>query len=102
MKDLDLLVHGRFSMASSIFYLGFMAGSYPAMFLAQRFHVPHVITGIVALWGICALAGAGCTNWQGLYAQRFFLGFLESGVPPIFMMIVGSWYTKAEQVFRMG
>jgi MFS family permease len=102
MEDLELLVKGRFSMASSIFYLGFMAGSYPAMFLAQKFHVPHVIFGIVFLWGGCVLAAAGCTNWQGLYAQRFFLGFLEAGVPPVFMMIVGSWYTKAEQVLRIG
>jgi hypothetical protein len=37
-----------------------------------------------------------------LYAQRFFLGFLESGVSPMFMMVVGGWYLKHEQAFRMG
>ncbi|KAJ4345101.1 hypothetical protein N0V95_005914 [Ascochyta clinopodiicola] len=36
------------------------------------------------------------------YAQRFFLGFLESGVSPMFMLIVGGWYKKREQALRMG
>lgn len=43
-----------------------------------------------------------CTTWQGLLAQRFFLGFLEAGVSPMFMLIVGSFYTKREQALRMG
>lgn len=45
---------------------------------------------------------AAVTNYQGLYAQRFFLGFLESGVSPGWMMVVGGWYRKKEQAFRMG
>jgi MFS family permease len=45
---------------------------------------------------------AAVTNFQGLYAQRFFLGFLEAGVSPGWMMVVGGWYRKREQAFRMG
>lgn len=45
---------------------------------------------------------AAVSNYQGLYAQRFFLGFLESGVSPGWMMVVGGWYRKNEQAFRMG
>lgn len=41
---------------------------------------------------------AGCTSFQGLYAQRFFLGFLEAGISPIFMLVVGGWYEKCELV----
>lgn len=62
-----------------------------------------------------------CSNYQGFYAQRFFLGFLESGISPMFMLIVvsiqlpqcwvpqliltvlqGGWYKKNEQALRMG
>lgn len=32
---------------------------------------------------------AACTNYQGLYVQRFFLGALESGVSPGWMLVVG-------------
>lgn len=45
---------------------------------------------------------AAVSTYQGLYAQRFFLGFLESGVSPMFMLIVGGFYKKDEQALRMG
>lgn len=89
-------------MASSIFYLGYISGAYPAIVLAQKYPIERVIFGIVFLWGVCVTAAAGCTNWQGLYAQRFFLGFLEAGVSPTWMVVVGGWYKKQEQALRMG
>lgn len=90
----------RYSMSASIFYLGFIVGAYPAILLAQRYPIERVISAIVLLWGICLMCTAGCTNWQGLYAQRFFLGALESGVSPGFMLVVGGWYEKQEQALR--
>jgi MFS family permease len=72
------------------------------MLLAQRFPVERVASGTVVIWGLCLLLTTQCTNYQGLYAQRFFLGFLESGISPMFMVIVGSWYRKNEQALRMG
>jgi hypothetical protein len=101
-EDLELNVGIRYSMSASIFYLGFIVGAYPAILLAQRYPIERVIFGIVLLWGICLMCTAACTNWQGLYAQRFFLGALESGVSPGWMLVVGSFYKKQEQALRMG
>ncbi|KAL5590072.1 hypothetical protein FOVSG1_011939 [Fusarium oxysporum f. sp. vasinfectum] len=100
--DLNVIVGNRFSMASSIFYLGYIVGAYPATFLAQRFPIHIVVFGLVLLWGISVLAGGFCSNFRELYVQRFFLGLLESGVSPVWMMVVGGWYTKHEQTLRMG
>ncbi|KAF5699247.1 transporter [Fusarium mundagurra] len=100
--DLKLTVGNRFSMASSIFYLGYIVGAYPATFLAQRFPIHIVAFAMVCLWGACVLAGGWCNSFRELYVQRFFLGLLESGVSPVWMMVVGGWYTKVEQTFRMG
>ncbi len=72
------------------------------MLLARRFPVERVASIIVVLWGLCLLLTAQCTNYQGLYAQRFFLGALESGISPMFMVVVSSWYRKNEQALRMG
>lgn len=102
MTDLDLGVGSRFSWSSSIFYFGFLVGSYPAMVLAQRFPIEKVASALVTVWGICLILTAVCTTWQGLLVERFFLGFLEAGVSPMFMLIVGSFYTKSEQALRMG
>ncbi|KIW12240.1 hypothetical protein PV08_09516 [Exophiala spinifera] len=100
--DLGLTTGNRYSMSSAIFYLGFVGGSYPAAQLAQRFPIERVAGGLVLLWGICFVLTAACFSWQTFYVQRFFLGFLEAGVSPIFMLVVGQFYKKNEQSFRMG
>ncbi|CRK20587.1 hypothetical protein BN1723_000400 [Verticillium longisporum] len=101
-QDLNLTVSDRYSWSASIFYLGFIVGAYPAMVLAQKFPVERVASAIVTLWGICLILTTVCKDYKGIYAQRFFLGFLESGISPMFMLIVGSWYKKNEQAMRMG
>lgn len=118
--DLDLLVGERYSFSAAIFYLGFIGGAYPVMVLAQRYPIERVASGIVTVWGLCLLLTVTCTSYHGLYAQRFFLGFLEAGISPMFMLIVvsmnywticqdifayrkqGSFYKKNEQALRMG
>ncbi|KAI4602630.1 hypothetical protein KJ359_007847 [Pestalotiopsis sp. 9143b] len=102
IDDLDLGVGMRYSLSSAVFYLGFICGAWPAVALAQRYPIERVMFGIVCLWGLCLMTTAGCTTYQGLFAQRFFLGILESGVSPAWMLVVGGWYKKQEQAFRMG
>lgn len=77
-------------MTASIFYLGFIAGAYPLMALAQRYPIERVASIVVVVWGICLILTSVCHNYQSIYAQRFFLGFLESGISPLFMVIVVS------------
>lgn len=99
--DLDLSGN-RYSMSSAIFFLGFIVGAYPASQLAQRFPIEKVAGGLVLLWGITFILTAACFTWQALYVERFFLGFFEAGVSPIFMLMVGQFYKKDEQSFMMG
>ncbi|KDN64778.1 putative allantoate permease [Colletotrichum sublineola] len=101
-SDLGLTDGDRYSMSASIFYLGFIVGAYPAMIIAQKFPIERVASVIVTLWGLCLILTTVCTNYRGFYAQRFCLGLLESGISPMFMLIVGSWYKKDEQAMRMG
>ncbi|KAF4447338.1 hypothetical protein F53441_9135 [Fusarium austroafricanum] len=101
-EDLGLLSGDRYAMSAAIFYLGFIVGAYPAMMLAQRYPIERVASGIVTVWGICLILTTVCNDYKTLYTQRFFLGFLESGISPMFMMIVGSFYRKNEQAMRMG
>jgi len=100
--DLELTKGNRYSFSASIFYLGFIVGATPAIILAQRFPIERVAFVIVSTWGICLMCTAACSTWQGLYTQRFFLGMLESGVSPMFMLIVAGFYKKDEQALRMG
>jgi MFS family permease len=82
--------------------MGFLVGSFPAVFMAQRWPIGRVAAGTIFCWGVCLMCSAACTSWQGFYVQRFFLGLLEAGVSPMFMLIVGNWYKKREQTLRIG
>ncbi|KAK5400878.1 hypothetical protein LTR06_011189 [Exophiala xenobiotica] len=102
-EDLHLLKGNRYSMAAAIFYMGFILGAYPAVLLAQRYPIERVASSIIVVWGLTLILTLVCTDFHGLFAQRFFLGFTEAGISPMFMMIVGGcWYTKGEQSLRMG
>lgn len=59
-----------------------------------------VCTGICLFWAVVVLTTPACSSYQGLLVNRFFLGLIESGVSPIFMLVVGLWYTHSEQVLR--
>lgn len=93
-EDLRLTTGNRYSFSSSIFYLGFIVGSYPAILMSQRWPIERVAAGIVAVWGVCLMCSAACTNWQGgkdlrqfdsvlLMASRFLCTTLLSRFPRI-------------------
>ncbi|KAI4214645.1 MAG: hypothetical protein LQ351_002718 [Letrouitia transgressa] len=90
----------RLSWATSIFYFGMLAGLYPLAFLQQRYNLSRVLAVVVMLWGVVAMLTATVTTFQGLFAQRFFLGFVESIIPPAFMCIISGYYNQAEQSLR--
>ena len=90
----------RLSWATSIFYFGMLAGLFPMTFTLQRFRVGRVLGTSVILWGLVAMLTATVTSWRGLFAQRFFLGFVESVIPTAFMCIVSGYYTQKEQALR--
>jgi MFS family permease len=90
----------RLSWATSLFYFGMLAGLYPMTFALQRFNLGRILGGVVLIWATICMLTAAVTTHQGLYAQRFFLGFVESIVPTGFMCIISGFYTQDEQALR--
>ncbi|APA14406.1 hypothetical protein sscle_12g091760 [Sclerotinia sclerotiorum 1980 UF-70] len=90
----------RLSWATSLFYFGMLAGLYPMTFVLQRFNMGRILGVIVCLWALICTCTTAVTSWRGLYAQRFFLGFVESIIPTGFMCIISSFYTQSEQSLR--
>ncbi|CAK7217434.1 hypothetical protein SCUCBS95973_003150 [Sporothrix curviconia] len=90
------------TLSSALLYVGFLAGAYPAALLAQKFAIERVTGILVFIWGACLILTVVCKNFAGLATQRVFLGLLEGGISPIFMLVIGSWYTKSEQALRAG
>lgn len=83
-----------------MFYFGMLTGLYPMSFALQHFRVGRTLGAVVSVWALVCMLTAAVTSWQGLYAQRFFLGFVESIIPTAFMCIVSGYYTQKEQSLR--
>lgn len=92
----------KYANASMIFYIGYLVGTYPMMFLSQRYSTSRVIAAATFLWGAVLMSTAGCYNYAGIMLNRFFLGFLESTVAPAFTVLVTFWWTREEQALRTG
>lgn len=67
----------RLSWATSIFYFGQLAGSYPMTYTLQLFPTRYVLGPAVMVWAVICAATAGVSTWRGLFAQRFFLGTFQ-------------------------
>lgn len=78
----------RYANASMIFYIGYLVGTYPLMFLAQRLSLSLVVSAATLLWGAVLMSTAACASYAGIMAARFCLGLLESAVAPVFTVLV--------------
>ncbi|KAJ5559192.1 hypothetical protein N7535_008944 [Penicillium sp. DV-2018c] len=98
-EDLGL-VQNQYNWASAIFYFGYFGWSWPSSYLVVRLPLGKYLSGAVFIWGGCLMVHAACANWGGLMAARFFLGVGEASIAPGFALIIGMFYTRAEQPAR--
>lgn len=99
----DLHLHGtQYSWSSSIFYIGYLAFSYPASYLMVRLPIGKYLGYTCIAWALCLACHAATSNFAGLMAVRFMLGATEASISPGFSLITGMWYTRSEQPFRHG
>lgn len=70
----------RYSFASTIFYVGYLAGVYPLAFLAQRFRIAKMTGLYTFVWGVVLILSIVVKDYKTAYVQRFFLGLFEAGV----------------------
>ncbi|KFY29515.1 hypothetical protein V493_02315 [Pseudogymnoascus sp. VKM F-4281 (FW-2241)] len=65
--------------------------------------VPHRILMPILIfgWGLAQTCMAASHNYAGLVTTRFFLGLFEAACLPLFGVITGQWYRRAEQPVRI-
>lgn len=84
----------------SIFYFGYLLGTYPSIYLMQKLHIGRFIAVMTFCWGVAILGMLGIENFAGLMVCRFLLGLFESCLSPGFLAITTRWYRQQEQPFR--
>lgn len=94
MKTDAHLVGEQYAWLTTIFYIGYMVSEFPTNVLFQRFNIARTCGIFIILWGIVLLCMTGANNFAGLLTARLFLGALEAGVSPCFVLLTSMFYTK--------
>ncbi|MCJ1265830.1 hypothetical protein MMC22_005711 [Lobaria immixta] len=97
----DLKLKGNeVNVAITIFFVPFVIFELPSNLLMKQLK-PHIwLSVIVVLFGTISITQGLVTNYNGLLAARFFLGFAESGIYPCCFYLVSMWYKREEAQTR--
>ncbi|KAF6840193.1 major facilitator superfamily transporter [Colletotrichum plurivorum] len=100
LKEDNNLKGQEYSWLGSLFYLGYLAMEFPAMWLINKLPIGKFIGSCLVLWGgsICLLSV--CHNFAGLAVIRVFLGIFEAALLPCMLVLNSKWYRRDEQPLR--
>lgn len=96
------LVGNEFSNLSTIFYASYIFAEPFISYCLQRFPISKAFSICIVLWGIALTCHAACKTYASLMIVRTLLGIFESSSAVGIISISGMYYTKPEQVSRMG
>ncbi|KAI0159938.1 major facilitator superfamily domain-containing protein [Hypoxylon sp. FL1284] len=100
----DLGLQGyQFQTCVAILNVGYLLMQVPSNLFLNKIGKPALyLTSCMAVWGvICACCGA-TSNFGGLLACRFFLGFVEAAYYPGVLATLSAWYVRKEMSLRTG
>ncbi|MBI3414997.1 MAG: MFS transporter [Verrucomicrobia bacterium] len=96
MKDLfmDDKMKGH---AAGIFFLGYVLLQIPGGFLANHWSAKKLVGILLVFWGICAVGCGLVKTFKQFEVMRFMLGVAESGVYPATLVLLATWFPRAER-----
>jgi MFS family permease len=96
MKDL-FMDDGMKGDAAGIFFIGYVMLQVPGGLWATRWSARKLVSLSLVCWGICAVACGMAQTFRQFEVARFFLGIAESAVFPSMMVLLASWFPRAER-----
>lgn len=98
----DLGMEGNmYQWVGSSFYLGYLVGIMPMVFILQRYPVSKVISVCYFIWAVILTVSSASQNYPGLVTTRVLLGIFESVVTPAFTIITAQWFPRRSHFSRI-
>ncbi|MGA2281809.1 MAG: MFS transporter [Verrucomicrobiota bacterium] len=96
MKDLfmDDRMKGE---AAGIFFFGYLLLQIPGGYFASHWSPRKLISLCLIAWGICAVGCGLAQTFRQFEWMRFLLGVAESAVFPATLVLLASWFPRAER-----
>jgi MFS family permease len=82
-------------------YVGYILMQIPSNMIINRINRPSWYIGAaMILWGLISTLSGVVTNFGGMVAIRFCIGFVEAAFLPGALLILSKWYTRRELTTR--
>jgi MFS transporter, ACS family, 4-hydroxyphenylacetate permease len=94
MKDLGL-TSTQFGLATTLFYLAYIACGVPSNIALARIGARRWIGTIMIAWGLASTATLFATSAQSLYFWRILVGITEAGFLPGMLLYLTYWFPAA-------
>jgi sugar phosphate permease len=88
---------GRAALLAAAFFFGYFIFQVPGMAYVRRRSAKVIIFWSLVSWGILAGLTGVIRNFPLLLADRLLLGVAESVILPTMIVILASWFTRAER-----
>ncbi|CAI5756059.1 unnamed protein product [Candida verbasci] len=96
------LKNNEFANLSTIFYASYIFGEPFISYCLQKFPIGRTLGVFIILWGIVISCHSACKTYASLMVVRTLLGIFESSSTVGIIIISGMYYSKPQQVSRMG
>jgi MFS family permease len=94
----DLMMDDRMKgETAGIFFFGYLLLQIPGGYLASLWSARKLISLFLISWSICAVGCGFAKTFRQFEVTRFFLGVAESGVFPATLVLLASWFPRAER-----
>ncbi|KAH6850582.1 general substrate transporter [Chaetomium sp. MPI-CAGE-AT-0009] len=101
LQDDLQLSYNEYATCLSILYVGYILMQVPSNMMINVVSRPSIYIGCaMLLWGLISTLSGIVTNFAGMVAIRFFLGFVEAAFLPGALLILSKWYTRRELTTR--
>jgi sugar phosphate permease len=83
--------------AAGVFFWGYLLLQIPGGYLAHRWSAKRFVSVLLVIWGGCSVATGLVTTWREFWMMRLLLGVAEGGVWPATLVLLASWFPRAER-----
>ncbi|HUI43649.1 MAG TPA: MFS transporter [Terriglobia bacterium] len=83
--------------AAGIFFWGYLALQIPGGYLARRWSAKWFVAILLVAWGACSAGTGVVRTGHQFWIMRLLLGVAEGGVWPAVLVLLASWFPRAER-----
>lgn len=90
------LTQNRYNNANTLFYVGYIIGLLNLIWV-QKYSIRKAMAFMSTTWTVIIFLHCVAYNYQGIYALRFFLGFVEAIAVPTLNITMNQFLTPPEK-----